>query len=155
MKPKTYRIKRGSFIYESDIETAQYYIMEVARASLNTVAIMLRQLYAEKYYDVFNRISGDGSKAVETTVYANKGSKYAHMNIGVPQSFPGKVVDGFYTFFHERGTSHEPQRTVLKQVVQDNIRNIAEIEKRYFAMLNGDQSTVDSIINEDTMEEAG
>lgn len=150
--PPSFKTQKGQVVYESNADRANYYIFELTRGALRDVSKYIRKEYRARYYQQFSRHTGKGPRAITGKVFSSKNTIYPRLEIGIPHSSPGKTVQGFYTYFHELGTSKEPKRGILRDVTYDNIDQIREIEAHYLSAIE-DEREAEKLIDEAETEE--
>ena len=129
------KIKSDGVEYVSNVDACEYYIFELTRAALRDVAKFVKREFKEKFYQNFNKISGDAGRATSAKVWSSANTKFPRVEIGLKT---GKV-DGFYAYFQEFGTSTGiPALGLLQHAVEDNVDTIIEIESKYLSGLEGE-----------------
>ena len=129
------KIKSDGVEYVSNVDACEYYIFELTRAALRDVAKFVKREFKEKFYQNFNKISGDAGRATSAKVWSSANTKSPKVEIGLKT---GKV-DGFYAYFQEFGTSTGiPALGLLQHAVEDNVDTIIEIESKYLSGLEGE-----------------
>jgi len=129
------KIKSDGVEYVSNVDACEYYIFELTRAALRDVAKFVKREFKEKFYQNFNKISGDAGRATSAKVWSSANTKSPRVEIGLKT---GKV-DGFYAYFQEFGTSTGiPALGLLQHAVEDNVDTIIEIESKYLSGLEGE-----------------
>lgn len=146
------KIDKNGVTFISSVDRCQYTIRELTRAALRDVGKFVRREFKTQYYKRFHKRTGKGPKAVRYTVFASAKTIYPRIEIGLPQSAPGKPVEGFYSFFQEVGTSRQPKVGILTNTVKDNVATIVTIESQYLSALE-DEAKALSLIDEKEMEE--
>lgn len=143
------KFNKNGVQYTSSVDKASYYIFELTRAALRDVGRFVKRKFREEYYQVFRRRTRQGPKAISYAVISSKTTNYPRIEIGIKHSSPGNVVPGFYTYFHEVGTSKEKKYGLLTKVVQGNISKIVEIESQYLSALEDEARALALIESED------
>lgn len=143
------KIKKNGIEYTSNVDRAAWTMKELCRAALRDVAKFVRKRFGEEYYKEFHKYSGQGKKAISAKVWASNSTKFPRVDIGIKS---GKVP-GFYTYFHEVGSSKERGRGILKRTVESNIANIVEIESKYLSALEDEAAALRLLESEDDLEE--
>ena len=129
------KIKSDGVEYVSNVDACEYYIFELTRAALRDVAKFVKREFKEKFYQNFNKISGDAGRATSAKVWSSANTKSPRVEIG----FKTGKVDGFYAYFQEFGTSTGiPALGLLQHAVEDNVDTIIEIESKYLSGLEGE-----------------
>ena len=117
------------------MDACKYYIFELTRAALRDVAKFVKREFKEKFYQNFNKISGDAGRATSAKVWSSANTKSPRVEIGLKTG----RVDGFYAYFQEFGTSTGiPALGLLQHAVEDNVDTIIEIESKYLSGLEGE-----------------
>lgn len=145
------KINKNGVTYTSNVDACQYYIHELSRAALRDVGKFVRTKWREVYYSYFQRHSGDAGKAVNYNVIASKTTTAPRVQVGLKS---GKV-DGFYAYFQEFGTSKQPRLGLLSSTVEDNIKQIVEIESQYLSALNDGEASAQAQCNEGEYSDNG
>lgn len=148
------KIKNGNVTYISEVDKCSYYIHELARAALRDVAKYVRVQFKQRFYEHFHRITGVGGRASGYVVYSNARTQHPRVDIGLRQD---KKVEGFYAFFQETGTKdgRVPKLQLLQKSVEENVNEIVKIQSQYLSALDGGDSQVEPLIDENDMEEKG
>ena len=129
------KIKSDGVEYVSNVDACKYYIFELTRAALRDVAKFVKREFKEKFYQNFNKISGDAGRATSAKVWSSANTKSPRVEIGLKTG----RVDGFYAYFQEFGTSTGiPALGLLQHAVEDNVDTIIEIESKYLSGLEGE-----------------
>ncbi len=144
----SYKKGKTSITYESNLDAAQYYIFELARAGLRDVGKFVATKFKELYYNHFKKHRGRGGRAVRFAVISGKKTTAPRVQVGLRA---GKM-DGFYAFYQELGSSQVPKLGLLKQAVERNVATIVKIESQYLSGLSEEANRLNSLVNEDTME---
>ena len=121
---------------------------------MRDVGRFVRQQFRQTYYQTFRKRTGEGPKAISFKVLSNKNTKYPRVEIGIQHGKKGKEVPGFYTYFHELGTSRHKKQGLLSKVVHSNIPKIVEIESKYLSALE-DEARALALIDESEHEGGG
>ncbi len=146
--PKTVtKVTKDGITFTSNVDRANYFLYELTRAAYRDIAKLIKKRYRDKYYTVFKKDTGQGKNAISHKVYAGKRESNPRLDIGIRHAAPGKPVPGFYSFFHEIGTTHEPKRDLLYQTVKKCIPEIVQIESQYLSAIN-DEHRAESLIDE-------
>lgn len=146
---KVYKDKQGCSVnYESSVDQAEYYIFELTRAALRDVAKFVMKEWKFRYYSHFKKRTGNGAKAIYSKVWSSKSTKYPRVEIGLPHSYRGNAVKGFYSFFQEFGTKKVKKLGLLTNTVQDNIYTIRKIESQYLKYIDADDAVKDYVIDQ-------
>lgn len=145
------KINKNGVTYTSNVDACQYYIHELSRAALRDVGKFVRTKWREVYYSYFQRHSGDAGKAVNYNVIASKSTTAPRVQVGLKS---GKV-DGFYAYFQEFGTSKQPRLGLLSSTVEDNIKQIVDIESQYLSALNDGEASAQAQCNEGEYSDNG
>lgn len=141
------KINKDGVYFESNVDWCEYSIKELCRAALKDVGKFVRREFKKNYYSRFKKHTGKGPKAVKYTVYSSENTQYPRIDIGLPQSSPGRTVEGFYSFFQEVGTSKQPKLGILTNTVESNIATIVKIESQYLSALQ-DEADALALIDE-------
>lgn len=151
------KISKNGVEFTSNVEKCEYYLFELTRAALRDVGKFVVKEFRKKYYEHFEKRTGDAGKITKYQVISGKETKYPRVLIGLPHSRKGKSVDGFYAYFQEFGAkkgklhSHDiPRLGILTHVVEDNIDKIREIEAQYLSGIELDNP--ESLIDESEVE---
>lgn len=146
---KVKKNKDGAYIeYTSNVDQIQYYIHELSRAALRDVGKYIRKAWNIAYYNVFHKNTGEGGRATTYQVIASPKTEFPRVRIGLPHSYKGKEVKGFYSYFQEFGTSKTPKLGLLTNTVQNNIAEIVKIESQYLSGLSGEVERLESLVDE-------
>ena len=148
------KIKKGDVVYTSSVARANYFIFELSRAALRDVGRFVRSQFRQSYYRSLQKHTGQGPKALSFNVISSRNTKYPRVEIGIEHSYPGNEVKGFYTFFHELGTSRHKKQGILKKTVYNNIPQIIEIESQYLSALE-DEAAALRLIDESEYSSGG
>ena len=148
------KINKNGVTYTSSVDRANYYMFELSRAAMRDVGRFVRKQFQTTYYQVLHKNTGKGPKAISYSVISSKNTKYPRVEIGIKHSAPGKPVTGFYTYFHEVGTSRHKKLGILSKTVYGNIAQIIEIESQYLSALE-DEAKALSLINEEEYSGGG
>ncbi len=133
MPKSVVKVKKDGIEFISNVDGVCYSIRELSRAALRDVGEFIKRRYQDRYYSVYKKHSGNGKFAVS---YKTDESSAPCLLIGIRHASPGNVVRGFYTFFHEVGTTRYSARPLLKRVVEDNLADVQRIEEAYLGALN-------------------
>ena len=144
------KINKNGVTYTSNVDACQYYLHELCRAAMRDVGKFVKAKFREKYYQHFQKHSGDGGRAVNYVVMASAKTTAPRVEIGLKI---GKV-DGFYAFFQELGTSNQPRLGLLQSCVEENIPQIIEIESKYLSGLESEAKAL-SMIDEGEYSDDG
>lgn len=148
------KIKKNGVQYTSSVDRANYFLFELSRAAMRDVGKYVRKKFRQAYYQTFRKHTGEGPKAISYTVISGRNTKYPRVEIGIRHSAPGKPVPGFYTYFHEVGTSRHKKYGLLSKTVYENIPEIIEIESQYLSGLE-DEARALSLIDEEEYSGGG
>ena len=132
------KINKNGVTFESNVDWCQYTIKELCRAALKDVGKFIRREFKKNFYARFKKHTGNAPKAVKYTVFSSENTQYPRIDIGLPQSAPGKPVPGFYSFFQKVGTSKQRRIGLLASTVQNNVATIIQIESQYLTALKDD-----------------
>lgn len=143
------KIKNGNVEYTSNVDAAQYYLFELSRAALRDVGKFVKAQFREKFYEHFDRDTGNAGKATSYTVLSNSKTKYPRVEIGLKKS----QLKGVYAYEQEFGTSKIPRLGLLRESVEGNIPKIVEIESKYLSGLE-DEAKALAMIDESEYDDA-
>lgn len=149
------KVKKDGIEFVSNVDAVNYSIRELSRAALRDVGKLLKKRYKDRYYSVYKKHSGNGKFAVSSKVDQIKTSPTPCLKIGIRHASPGNVVRGFYTFFHEVGTTRYSARPLLKRVVEDNLAEIQRIEGAYLSALNDESDAKRLMLIDENVEDDG
>ena len=141
------KIKKDGVYFESNVDWCEYSIKELCRAALKDVGKFIRKEFKKNYYSYFKKRTGKAPKAVKYVVFSSANTQYPRIDIGLPQSAPGKPVEGFYSFFQEVGTSKQRKLGILSNTVEGNVAEIIRIESQYLTALK-DEADALALIDE-------
>lgn len=144
------KISKNGVEYTSSVDKAEYFIYELTRAALRDVARFVKKRFKESYYQTFSKHTGQGTKAIQAKVLSSRSTQYPRVEIGIPHSSPGSPIPGFYTYFHEVGTSKEPKMALLTKAVESNVAEIVKIESQYLSALENEAAAL-AMIDEGEM----
>lgn len=131
------KIKKDGVEFVSNVDQANYTLRELTKGALRDVGKLLRRRFRENYYKEFKKRTGNAGKSMKAKVVWKR-DEGVHLDIGVPHAHRGFIVKGFYTYFHELGTSKFPAKNILKNTSQQNIPEIRRIEAQYLSAINDD-----------------
>lgn len=137
------KINKNGVTYTSNVDAAQYYLFELSRAALRDVGKFVKAEFKKKFYEHFDRDTGNAGKATSYTVLSGKNTKYPRVEIGLKKS----QLKGVYAYEQEFGTSKIPKLGLLRDSVEGNIPKIIEIESKYLSGLE-DEAKALAQINE-------
>lgn len=144
--------KDGAFVeYTSSVDKVEYTMKELCRAALRDVAKYVGKEFRSSFYGHFKRRTGKGPRAYYYKVYSSENTKYPRVDMGLPHTYNGKKVIGFYSFFQEVGSSKQPKLGLLTNAVRDNVDTIVSIEAQYLSALE-DEARALAQINEEEYE---
>lgn len=143
------KIDKNGVTYTSSVDRASYCLFELSRAALRDVGKFIRAEFRKNYYRILRKHTGKGPKAISNIVISSKNTKYPRVEIGIKHSAPGKPVQGYYTYFHELGTSKHKKRGILEDTVYSNIPKIVEIESQYLSALEDEAKALRLISEEE------
>lgn len=144
---KLTRDKSGNVVvsYKSDVDKCEYYLFELCRAALRDVGKFVIKRFRLLYYSTFKRRSGNVGRYAKYIVYSSKNTIYPRVDVS-------NTSDGFYGYFQEIGTKHQPKYGLMRKAVEDNVDQIREIQRQYLSAINDGDNAVESLINEDENE---
>lgn len=145
-KIKTYNGFSG-VEYTSNVDKANYFIFELARAALRDVGKYILKMFKLNFYEHFGLWTGKAGKVTRYKVFSNKDTTKPRVEIGLKTG----QVPGFYGYFQEFGTSKQPKLGLLAKTVEENIAKIIEIESKYLSALE-DEAEALALISEDEYE---
>lgn len=125
------KIDRKGVIYTSSVDRASYTILELTRAALRDVGRYLARTMRSKARKL------PGSQRDRFVRYKTAGFifKVPWAESGLPHLEVGVTPDSWYTEEHERGSSDQPRRGILRDTAYANIAKIVEIESKYLSAL--------------------
>ena len=144
------KINKDGVFFESNVDWCEYSIKELCRAALKDVGKFVRKEFKKNFYSHFKRHTGKAPKGLKYVVFSSEKTQYPRIDLGLPQSAPGKPVEGFYSFFQEVGTSKQRKLGILQSTVQGNVDTIIRIESQYLTALQDEADTL-ALINEKEM----
>lgn len=145
------KINKDGVYFETNVDWCEYSIKELCRAALKDVGKFVRREFKKNFYTHFKKHTGKAPKAVKYIVFSSENTQYPRIDIGLPQSAPGRKVEGFYSFFQEVGTSKQPKLGILTQAVEQNVATIVKIESQYLSALE-DEAKALALIDEKEQE---
>lgn len=137
------KINKDGVKYESFADQTEYYLFELTRAALRDVGKFVRKMFNQKYYEVFQKKTGKGGKAIKVKVWSSKNTQYPRVSVGWKKG----RADGFYSWFQEVGTKGQNPQTrhaILQKVVSENINEIIKIESQYLSGIGSDKNIDES-----------
>lgn len=137
------KVNKNGVTYTSNVDATQYYLFELSRAALRDVGKFVKAEFKKKFYEHFDRDTGNAGKATSYTVLSGKNTKYPRVEIGLKKS----QLKGVYAYEQEFGTSKIPRLGLLRDSVEGNIPKIIEIESKYLSGLE-DEAKALAQINE-------
>jgi len=145
-----YKKGKCEVTFTDNVEVAKYSLNGLIYAALKDVGKFICKKFREEYDKEFKKGRGKGRIAVE--YWARKNSKGQNSE-NTDSSWPNLQVGikgkrGFYAGFQETGTSREAQKSLLQNVVQDNISEIENIESKYLSSMNDMSDALGSIGND-------
>lgn len=146
------KVQKGGDVivsYESNLDATQYFMYELCRAALRDVGKFIVKTWRTAYYTKFTKHTGDAGKATYYKVYSGKSTTNPRLEIGLPHSYKGRTVDGFYAYFQELGASNVPRLGLLTRTAQDNVAEIVKIQSQYLDGLNDEASRLEALVNEE------
>lgn len=133
------KINKDGVKYESFADQTEYYLFELTRAALRDVGKFVRKMFNQKYYEVFQKKTGKGGKAIKVKVWSSKNTQYPRVSVGWKKG----RADGFYSWFQEIGTKGQNPQTrhaILQKVVSENINEIIKIESQYLSGIGSEKN---------------
>ena len=133
------KINKDGVKYESFADQTEYYLFELTRAALRDVGKFVRKMFNQKYYEVFQKKTGKGGKAIKVKVWSSKNTQYPRVSVGWKKG----RADGFYSWFQEVGTKGKNPQTrhaILQKVVSENINEIIKIESQYLSGIGSEKN---------------
>lgn len=133
------KINKDGVKYESFADQTEYYLFELTRAALRDVGKFVRKMFNQKYYEVFQKKTGKGGKAIKVKVWSSKNTQYPRVSVGWKKG----RADGFYSWFQEVGTKGQNPQTrhgILQKVVSENINEIIKIESQYLSGIGSEKN---------------
>ena len=149
------KINKTGVQYTSSVDKANYYLFELTRGALRDVGKFVRKTFQAEYYNVFQRHTGEGPKAISYKVWSARSTEHPRVDIGIQRNSPGKVVKGWYMFYLLRGTKHIRQNSLLEDIVKNNTAQIIDIESQYLTGLEDEAAALQKLrdVSEGDMEE--
>lgn len=125
------KIDRKGVTYTSSVDRASYTILELTRSALRDVGRYLARTMRS------NARKLPGSQADRFVRYKTAGFifKVPWAQSGLPHLEVGVTPESWYTEAHERGSSDQPRRGILRDTTYANIAKIVEIESKYLSAL--------------------
>lgn len=125
------KLDRKGVTYISSVDRASYTILELTRAALRDVGRYLARTMRS------NARKLPGSQADRFVRYKTAGFifKVPWAQSGLPHLEVGVTPESWYTEGHERGSSDQPRRGILRDTTYANIAKIVEIESKYLSAL--------------------
>lgn len=137
------KFSKNGIEYTSNVDFAQYTIVELTRAALrdvgkflartaNAKAMKLRGMHSKKgksnatFKGINKRVKGTTSTFRYNVPWAKHG--LPHLEVGVTD-------DAWYGVGQEMGTHGQPKRGILKNSAYENVVTIIEIESQYLSAL--------------------
>lgn len=145
------KINKNGITFKSDVDKANYFIWELSRAALRDVSKLVRRRFRDKFYTVFQKITGKAPKSYGYKVLASKSTTAPRVEIGYQRASKSNKVEGFYASFQELGTKHQDAKAVLKSVVEDSVADIIKIESQYLSGLEAEARALSLIGTEEEM----
>lgn len=145
------KVKKDGVEYTSNVDACEYYLFELSRAALRDVGKFVKAQFREKYYQHFDRETGNAGHATSYTVLSGKNTKYPRVEIGLKKS----QIKGVYAYEQEFGTKNVPKLGLLTESVEGNIAQIVEIESKYLSGLEDEARALAMINSEDDYESDG
>lgn len=145
--PSYVRITRNGVTYEDGADRASYCIEELTRAAMRDVGKLVIRRARERYYQLFNKITGNAKRAIQYWVPKRDAEGNAVRVAELYVGYKRGRVKGFYAAFQELGTSHQGAHKLLYNVVNDNLDEIRNIEAAYLSAIN-DNDDGESLIDE-------
>ena len=144
------KLDKNGVTYTSNVDACEYYMFELNRAALRDVAKFVRKEFKTRYYEHFEKHTGNAGKAVSAKIWSSANTKYPRVDLGLKK---GKV-DGFYAFFQEFGAKggQIPKLGILQRAVQDNVAKIVEIESKYLSGLESEAQALSMCDTEDDID---
>ena len=133
------KINKDGVKYESFADQTEYYLFELTRAALRDVGKFVRKMFNQKYYEVFQKKTGKGGKAIKVKVWSSRNTQYPRVSVGLKKG----RADGFYSWFQEVGTKGQNPQTrhgILQKVVSENINEIIKIESQYLSGIGSEKN---------------
>lgn len=151
------RYRKGNVEFVSNLDACEYYIFELCRGALRDVSKVIKKKYAEKYNSTYKKNTGYGAKNLSYKIWSSKNTKYPSARYYVVHTKKGTQNKGFYAYFQSVGSKNEnkpnwelPSRNLLKDVIQENVSTIRQIESQYLSNIDGNP---DGFINESEVDE--
>ena len=137
------KFKKGNVEYTSNVDFANYTIVELTRAAMRDVGKFLARKANDSASKLpglkkSRRVRGKTSTFLYNVPWAKKG--LPHVEVGVTHNT-------WYGVAQEMGSSSQPKRSILKNAAQTNIAKIIEIESKYLSALE-DEARALSLIDE-------
>ena len=139
------KIKKGGVEYTSNVDFVCYNIFELSRAAMRDVGKYLASLMRSKARKL------PGSKKDKFVRYRTAGIIYKvpYDPNGLPHVEIGTKEDSWYTEEHERGSSAQPRRGIMKDTAYANLAQIIEIESKYLSALEDEAEALRLISEEE------
>lgn len=136
------RFQKGSVVYTSSVDRAQYTIRELTRAALRDVG----KFVARECNSAAMKLPGmTKSKRVRGRTSAFQywaRSKSCDLQVGIKHGT-------WYGEQQELGTRNQPKRGILRNAVYNNIPTIIDIESKYLSALESEAEALRLIESED------
>lgn len=145
--------KTGNVTFISEVDKVEFQLFELTRAALRDVGKFVVKEWKMRYYQHFKKRTGKSMHAIKSKVFSSRNTIYPRIEIGLPHSYKGNPVDGFYAFFQEFGTSRTPKLGLLTHAVKDNIDTIRDIEAQYLEYIERPDEEIEAIIDEEETED--
>lgn len=141
--PKTVvKMKKGNVTYTSNVDQAIYSIRELTRGALRDVGKVMRSKYRQYFYKATRRHSGLAGAALQYWVR----SRECDLQLGLWKT--KKPSKGFWGGFYEIGSDSPrvPKLSIMRNMVNAEIKTIVEIESKYLSALNADSSVISAVL---------
>ena len=129
MPKSVVKIRNGNVEYTSNVDRAEYTLLELSRAALKDTGRFVCSVFRKSYYSAFRKKSGRAGKGCQYWVR----KKECDLQVGL-----GKKAIGFYSGMQELGTSKSKRYGLLRKAVDSNIGKIREIQSKYLSAMDNE-----------------
>ncbi|MDR7870309.1 MAG: hypothetical protein RIN55_05585 [Tissierellaceae bacterium] len=148
MPPSVTRLSKDGITFVSNVDRTQYTIKELSRRALYDVAKFIRREVIKEIRTLPGMKRG---KRPPRGIHYWVRSKETDLQIGFGHSKRGLSGDTWYLIQQELGSRRQPKRSILRNVVYNNIDKIRLIEGQYLSYIN-DENKALGFINDKTYE---
>lgn len=132
------KINKDGVTYVSNVDFANYSIVELTRAAMRDVGRYVTRTANSKAMKLkglkkSRRVRGRTSTFLYNVPWAKEG--LPHLEVGVTH-------ETWYGTEQELGSSKQPKRAILRNTVHDNIAQIIEIESQYLSALSSEAAAL-------------